>query len=89
MAQIPKNFGDGGAHLAPEGAGTPGLKTILDDIADDLAAGKAAEITTADAVAAAGAAPDKAEFDAVVDLVNEIKTALNAVDATTIKTTKA
>ena len=31
------------------------------------------KVTAADAVAAAGAAPTKAEFDAVVTLVNELK----------------
>jgi len=82
MAEIPKNIGEGGANLAPEGAGTPGLKAILDDIADDL--GARTGITSPDAVAAAGATPTKAEFDAVVDLVNEIKAAMNV----TVKTTK-
>lgn len=35
------------------------------------------KITSADATAAAGAAPTKAEFDAVVTLANELKADLN------------
>jgi predicted regulator of Ras-like GTPase activity (Roadblock/LC7/MglB family) len=89
MAEIPKDFGQGGAFVTPEGSGTPGLKTILDDIADDLADGRAATIASPDGVAAAGANPTKAEYDAVVLLVNELKAALNAATATAVRTTKA
>lgn len=43
-------------------------------------AGKtAATVTAADAAAAAGTAPTKAEFDAVVALVNELKAKHNAL----------
>ena len=35
------------------------------------------KITSADATAAAGSAPTKAEYDAVVTLVNELKTKVN------------
>lgn len=35
------------------------------------------KVTPANAAAAAGAAPDKAEFDAVVTLVNEAKACFN------------
>lgn len=87
MAEIKKGLGEGGAYLAKEGAGDPGIYTILKEIAEDLAAGKAATIASADAVAAATSPPTKAEFDAVVTLVNEIKAALNAVQSTSIKTT--
>lgn len=38
-----------------------------------------AAVATADAVAAAGANPTKAEFDAVVDLANETKAQLNSI----------
>lgn len=38
-------------------------------------------IATADAVAAAGAAPDKAEFDALVALANANKAKINALIA--------
>lgn len=89
MTVIKANFGEGGANLVPKGTTTsPSLAETMRDVADDLAAGKAAEVTSPDGVAAAGAAPDKAEFDAVVLLVNELKTKLNAVEATTIKTVK-
>jgi len=46
---------------------------------DELKLDKTAKIASADAEAAAGAAPDAAEFLAVVTLVNEIKTKLNAI----------
>ena len=39
----------------------------------------AAKIASADAEAAAGAAPTKAEFDAVVALVNELKKNINSM----------
>nr|DAL51638.1 MAG TPA_asm: hypothetical protein [Caudoviricetes sp.] len=38
-----------------------------------------AKVTAANAAAAAGAAPTKAEFDAVVTLANELKTKYNAL----------
>jgi len=46
---------------------------------DELKLDKTAKVAAADATAAAGAAPTKEEFDAVVTLVNEIKTKLNAI----------
>lgn len=39
-------------------------------------------VTSANAVAAASTAPTKAEFDAVVTLVNELKADMNALVAT-------
>lgn len=39
------------------------------------------KVTAADAAAAAGAAPTKAEFDAVVTLVNDLKAKYNALIA--------
>lgn len=41
----------------------------------------AVKVTAADAAAAAGAAPTKAEFDAVVTLANELKAKYNALAA--------
>jgi hypothetical protein len=87
MAKIDKRLGDGGRGVSYEGGAAP-LVEILEGIADDLAAGTAATTAAADAVAAVGDPPTKAEFDAVVTLVNEIKTKLNAVAATSLKTTK-
>jgi hypothetical protein len=46
---------------------------------DELKLDKTAKVASADAVVAAGSAPTKAEFDAVVALVNEMKTKLNAI----------
>lgn len=43
------------------------------------AAKTAATVTSANAAAAAGTAPTKAEFDAVVALVNELKAKHNAL----------
>lgn len=39
----------------------------------------ASKVVAADAVAAAGASPTKAEFDAVVKLANELKKTLNSM----------
>jgi hypothetical protein len=80
MAEIPKDFGQGGANLTPEGSGTPSAKEILDDIADDLADVQVATIATADAGASYTANEQT--------LLNEIKTALNAIAAKTVRTTK-
>lgn len=89
MAAISKRFGSGGANVAPGGnAGSPSLSDALRDIADDLAAVQVDAITAPVATVAAGASPTKAEFDAVVTLVNEIRTKINA-GAAALKTTKA
>lgn len=78
MATIPKDFGSGGSGVPPAGSATPSLKDILFDIADDLADGKAATI----------ASPDATDLATAITLVNEIKAALNAVDAKTVRTQK-
>lgn len=94
MAKIAKNFGSGGANLTPGGASNPNsLAVVLRDIADDLGllnGGVAGAITAADATAAAGANPTKAEFDVVVTLVNQIKAKLNTPSngGRVLKTTK-
>jgi hypothetical protein len=89
MAAIPKRFGSGGANLTPAGsAGSPSLADALRDIADDLALAQVDAITAPAAAAAAGASPTKAEFDAVVTLVNELRTKVNTA-AAALKTTKA
>lgn len=91
---ITKDFADGARLLTEANAGETdkdpmnrGTKALR-DIADDLATLKVATITSADAAAAAGDPPTKAEFDVVVTLINEIKTKLNAIAAGTILTTK-
>ena len=82
MAAIAENFGFGGANLTPGGgAGTPTLATALRDVADDLSDLQVATITTADADGTYGTEER--------DLINEIKTALNAVAGATLRTTKA
>jgi len=91
MAEIKINDFAGGAGIQ-EGHGSSGLATALRDVADDLAAlnaagNRPANIVSADAVPSV-AAPTKAEFDAVVTLVNEIKASINAVVSPTIATTK-
>ena len=86
MAAISKRFGSGGANLTP--ASRPSLADALRDIADDLATVQIDALTAPAAAVAAGAAPTKAEFDAVVALVNELRTKVNAA-AAALKTTKA
>lgn len=78
MAVIKTTFGEGGAGLNPRGTGTPTLATSLRDVADDLAGVKATEITS----------PDASDLASAITLVNEIKAALNALYAYTVKTTK-
>lgn len=76
------SYGEGGAGLAGHGdALHPPIATVLRGLIDDIDLGT---IASPDAVAAAGATPTKAEFDAVVLLVNEIKTAINAVATKTV-----
>lgn len=89
MAKIKKDFGEGGANTVPGGSGgEPTLAESLRDVADDLESLQPAVVAHADAAHAAGANPTKAEFDALVDLVNEMKASVNAPAGATIKTTK-
>lgn len=89
MAAISKRFGSGGANMTPGGsAGSPSLADVLRDISDDLATVQVDAISAPAAVVAAGASPTKAEFDAVVAIVNELRTKVNA-GAAALKTTKA
>lgn len=82
MAAISKQFGSGGANLAPGGsAGKPSLAEALRDVADDLAALKPTVVAAADAGAAYGAAEQT--------LLNELKAKVNALAAVVLKTTKA
>lgn len=82
MAAIKKDFGFGGGNVAPGGsAGTPDLATALRDVADDLAAVVG---TTPVAASAAGATYTSAEQT----LLNELRTAVQALQAVTVKTTK-
>jgi hypothetical protein len=83
MATITTNYGTGEGCLCPSGVDNqPSLASALRDIADDITARSG--MTSPDPAPAAGAAPDKAEFDAVVTLILEMKAALN----TTVKTIK-
>lgn len=101
MAEIKKKHFLGGRGLTVQTAGqVPTLQKVLEDIADDLATLQVAEIATADAaVTAVANANDlataialvndvKAKYNAAVTLINELKTALNAVNGGTILTTK-
>ena len=78
MAVIDKDFGVDGDDRSHDSHGRPNLADALRDIADDLAAGKAATIAAADA----------SDLATAITLVNEIKAALNAVASTTVLTTK-
>lgn len=81
MTAISTNFGEGGANLAPDGAGEPTLADTLRDVADDLAAQQPAEAVASDATDLASA----------LLLVNELKGIINAMEpgTYTILTTKA
>ncbi len=81
MAVINDRFGSGGANLAPGGsAGKPSLAEALRDIADDLADLQLPTITTPDASATYGTNEQA--------LLNEIKAAINALAAASLRTTK-
>jgi hypothetical protein len=81
MARISTRFGSGGANLTPGGAaGQPSLADSLRDVADDLAALRPAKINAADASAAYGPAEQQ--------LLNQLKTVVNALAAVVLKTTK-
>jgi len=76
--------GDAGAGKAPLIRGTKAMR----DVADDLATLTPAVITSPDAPAAAGIYT-QADIQDMVDLINEMKAALNAISSGTIKTTKS
>lgn len=88
MTAIPKNMGEGGANVAPEGTGTPTLAQTLRDVADDLASVKGATIA-APALLAFTDPPSAAEMALLRTLVNEMRAAMIATAGTTLKTTKA
>lgn len=64
-------------------SGVPTLKTILNEVADDLAA-----LNASGNRPAVIASADASDLATAITLVNEIKAALNAVAAPTILTTK-
>jgi hypothetical protein len=81
MAKITRQFGSGGANVAPGGsAGQPALADVLRDLADDLTALKPQRIAAADATAAYGAGEQA--------LLNQLKAPVNALAAVVLKTTK-
>lgn len=84
---IKSDYGDGGAQLTPGASGTPSLATVLRGVADDLAGVKGATIA-APATLAFTDPPSAAEMALLRTLVNEMRTALNAAAATSLKTVK-
>jgi hypothetical protein len=79
MATITTEFGSGGSNLAPnEAQGAPTLAGTLRDIADDLVLLKVATIASANA----------SDLPTAITLVNEIKTALNAIAGGSLLTIK-
>lgn len=79
--KIKDSYGEGGVGVgSTKTADHPRISDVLRGMIDDIA-GKGVTITSADAAVAAGDPPTKVEFDAVVTLVNEIKTKLNAASA--------
>jgi len=92
--QIDEHFCDGhkwNTHaFEPHGGGkTPLIRgtQAMRDVADDLATLTPAAITTAAAPAAAGVYT-QVDIQAMVDLLNEIRTVLLAISSGTILTTK-
>lgn len=85
MATIPTTLGHGGAHLTP-GGGNPDLLTILDDIADDLAAlqPEAVVATVPSAVTATAINPiataDANDPATTMAMANEVKAKVNEVN---------
>lgn len=87
MITVRKTYGGGGAGLGstPTAHHRPiaeVLRGLIDDIEATgggitISAADSVAATSADGVAAAGGAPDKAEFDVVVTLVNELKAKYN------------
>jgi hypothetical protein len=89
MATITVNYGSGGGHMAPFGHDSqPALAEVLRDIADDLGGIQPVTAVIANGVHAAGAAPTAAEYDALVDLVNELKGIINTNAGVSLKTLK-
>ncbi len=78
MAEIPADLGEGGRHLQKDNGNPRNLKSILDGIADDLAANQPTAI----------ASPDATDLAEALTLVNEIKAELNTREALTVSTTK-
>lgn len=81
MAQIPKNFGEGGAYLTPgDSSGVPSLKTILNDMAIDivaLSAGVTVTPISAPALPAFSDPPTAAEMANLRTLVNQLRARLS------------
>lgn len=81
MAQIPRNFGEGGSYLTPgDSSGVPSLKTILNDMAVDIVAlsgGVTVAPITAPALPAFSNPPTPAEMENLRTLVNQLRTRLS------------
>ena len=84
--KIRNDYGEGGAGVgSTKTAQHPRIAEVVQGLVTDIGSRTPATIASPDGVAAAGAAPDKAEYDAVVLLVNEIKAAMNAASAATVQ----
>lgn len=84
MAEIPKTFGEGGAHYTPgDSSGTPDLPQIIRDIVTDLhtlantPTGATSPIT-APALGAFSDPPTAAQMEALRTLVNQIRAHLTS-----------
>lgn len=84
MAAIKTTFGEGGSGLSPGGNGTPGIATVLRDIATDLATLKGGAVpafTPSGALPAFTDPPTAGEMAALRTLVNELRTEVIAIHA--------
>ena len=101
MSAIKVGYGSGGAGLNPESVNEPRIDTVLREIAADFAGVKSGNIAAAALTTTAIADADatygqpeadlindlKAKYNTAVTLINQMRTALNAVNGYTIKTT--
>ena len=76
-------YGQGSSGKSPLVRGTQAMR----DVADALSSVQVATVTSVDAPAAAGSYT-QADIQKMLDLINEMKTKLNAIAAATLKTTK-
>ena len=88
MATIFSDYGTSGPYPATGTDEYPPIADVLRDVADDFDDMQLTTAATADGVYAAGANPTKAEYDALVDLVNELKGIVNAQAAASLRTLK-
>ena len=79
MPAVSTKYNSGGGDSVPQQGNAKDLATVLRSLIDDIALVKVATIASADAT----------DLATAITLVNEIKTALNAIAVTAPTTTKS